>query len=94
MANKFKQGFQEKLIELAVEELFPTKTISITARKCRKYSQVLSSIREVGLIEAPVVAPFKKEKGYLLLDGHVRIMALKELGVERVFCLISTDDET
>ena len=94
MANKIKQGFQEKLIELAVEELFPTKTISITARKCRKYSQVLSSIREVGLIEAPVVAPFKKEKGYLLLDGHVRIMALKELGVERVFCLISTDDET
>jgi ParB-like chromosome segregation protein Spo0J len=94
MANKIKQGFQEKLIELAVEELFPTKTISITARKCRKYSQVLSSIREVGLIEAPVVALFKKEKGYFLLDGHLRIMALKELGVERVFCLISTDDET
>jgi len=94
MANKIKQGFQEKLIELAVEELFPTKTISITARKCRKYSQVLSSIREVGLIEAPVVAPFMKEKGYLLLDGHLRIMALKELEVERVSCLISTDDET
>jgi ParB-like chromosome segregation protein Spo0J len=48
----------------------------------------------VGLIEAPVVAPFKKGKGYLLLDGHLRIMALKELGVERVSCLISTDDET
>jgi ParB-like chromosome segregation protein Spo0J len=94
MANKIKQGFQERLLDLVVAELFPTKTISITARKCRKYSQVLSSIREVGLIEAPVVAPFKKEKGYLLLDGHLRIMALKELGVERVFCLISTDDET
>ena len=60
----------------------------------QKYAQVLSSIREVGLIEAPVVAPLKKEKGYLLLDGHLRIMALKELGVERVSCLISTDDET
>ncbi len=94
MANRIKQGFQEKLIELAVEELFPTKTIPICTRKCRKYSQVLSSIREVGLIEAPVVAPLKKEKGYLLLDGHLRIMALKELGVERVYCLISTDDET
>ncbi|MDA8412211.1 MAG: ParB N-terminal domain-containing protein [Desulfobacteraceae bacterium] len=94
MANIIKQGFQEKLIELAVEELLPTKSISICARKCRKYAQVLSSIREVGLIEAPVVAPLKKGKGYLLLDGHLRIMALKELGVERVFCLISTDDET
>ena len=94
MANIIKQGFQEKLIELAVEELLPTKSISICARKCRKYAQVLSSIREVGLIEDPVVAPLKKGKGYLLLDGHLRIMALKELGVERVFCLISTDDET
>jgi ParB-like chromosome segregation protein Spo0J len=94
MANIIKQGFQEKLIELAVEELLPTKSISICARKCRKYAQVLSSIREVGLIEAPVVAPLKKGKGYLLLDGHLRIMALKELGVERVACLISTDDET
>jgi len=94
MANRIKQGFQEKLIELAVKELIPTKNISITVKHCRKYSQVLSSIREVGLIEAPVVAPFKKEKGYLLLDGHLRIMALKELGIERVFCLISTDDET
>ena len=94
MANSIKQGFQEKLIELALEELLPTKNISISARKCRKYTQVLSSIREVGLIEAPVVAPFKKEKGYPLLDGHLRIMALKELGVERVSCLISSDDET
>ncbi len=94
MANIIKQGFQEKLIELVVEELLPTKSISICARKCRKYAQVLSSIREVGLIEAPVVAPLKKGKGYLLLDGHLRIMALKELGVERVACLISTDDET
>ena len=94
MANIIKQGFQEKLIELGVEELLTTKSISIHAMKCRKYGQVLSSIREVGLIEAPVVAPLKKGKGYLLLDGHLRIMALKELGVERVSCLISTDDET
>jgi ParB-like chromosome segregation protein Spo0J len=94
MANRIKQGFQEKLMELAVEEMLPTKSISISVRQCRKYAQILSSIREVGLIEAPVVAPFKKGKGYLLLDGHLRIMALKELGMERVSCLISTDDET
>jgi ParB-like chromosome segregation protein Spo0J len=94
MAKRIMQGFQDKLIELAVEELLPTKKISICVKHGRKYAQVLSSIREVGLIEAPVVAPFKKGKGYLLLDGHLRIMALKELGVERVSCLISTDDET
>lgn len=94
MANRIKQGFHEKLIELAVEELLPTKIISIGVKHSRKYAQVLSSIREVGLIEAPVVAPFKKGTGYLLLDGHIRIMALKELEVDRVSCLVSTDDET
>ena len=93
MANKITRGFQEKLIELDVKELFPTKKISVYVKQGRKYAQVLSSIREVGLIEAPVVAPFKKGNGYLLLDGHLRIMALKELNIECVSCLISTDDE-
>ncbi|TSK08552.1 MAG: RepB plasmid partition [Geobacter sp.] len=93
MASKIKQGFQEKLIEIAVEELISTKSISVSVRHSRKYAQVLSSIREVGLIEAPVVAPIKKGRGYLLLDGHLRVLALKELSIERVYCLISTDDE-
>lgn len=93
MANIIKQGFQDALVELPVADLFPTKTFSVQTRQGRKYGQVLASIREVGLIEAPVVAPFKKGKGYLLLDGHLRVMALKELGRERVSCLISTDDE-
>jgi ParB-like chromosome segregation protein Spo0J len=94
MAGKIKQGFQQELIELAVEGLFSTKNISLSVKHGRKYAQVLSSIREVGLIEAPVVAPITKGEGYILLDGHLRIMALKELGIERVHCLISTDDES
>lgn len=93
MANSIKQGFDDNLVELPVADLFPTKTISVQSRQGRKYGQVLASIREVGLIEAPVVAPFKKGKGYLLLDGHLRVMALKELGRERVSCLVSRDDE-
>jgi ParB-like chromosome segregation protein Spo0J len=94
MAGKIQQGFQQELIDLAVESLFSTKNISLSVKHGKKYAQVLSSIREVGLIEAPVVAPIKKGEGYILLDGHLRIMALKELGIERVHCLISTDDES
>ncbi len=93
MGNSIKQGFEDNLVELPVADLFPTKTISVQSRQGRNYGQGLASIREVGLIEAPVVTPFKKGKGYLLLDGHLRIMALKELGRERVSCLVSTDDE-
>lgn len=93
MLKKIKQGFQTNLIEVSITNLLFTKIITPQMKQGRKYAQVLSSIREVGLIEQPVVAPLKKNGGYVLLDGHLRIVALKELGIERVTCLISTDDE-
>jgi hypothetical protein len=38
--------------------------------------------------------PLPKSKGkYLLLDGHLRLAALKEMGETEVECLISRDDE-
>jgi hypothetical protein len=59
-----------------------------------KYRQVVTSIRAVGLVEPPVVTPDPERGGaYFLLDGHLRIEALKDLGIEKVNCLISTDDE-
>jgi len=88
-----KQGFQRELVNLAIVELLPTKSLSVQVKHGRKYSQILSSIRAVGLIEPPVVALAQKSREYLLLDGHLRIMALKELGEERVSCLVSIDDE-
>ena len=93
MANKIKQGFHMDLVELPMADIFTTKNISSQIKQGRKYGQVLSSIREVRLIEPPIVTPFKDGNGYLLLDGHLRIAALKELGIANVICLISTDDE-
>jgi ParB-like chromosome segregation protein Spo0J len=93
MSIGIKQGFQRELVNLAIVELRPTKSLSVRVKQGRKYSQILSSIREVGLIEPPVVALAKKSREYLLLDGHLRIMALKELGEVQVSCLVSIDDE-
>lgn len=88
-----KQGFEKDLVNLLIADLRLTKTLSSNVTQGRKYSQVLSSIREVGLIEPPVVALCNNRSEYLLLDGHLRIIALKELGEERVTCLVSVDDE-
>ncbi len=47
-----------------------------------------------GLVEPPVVARADGEKHkYLLLDGHLRLEALREVGMTEVSCLIATDDE-
>jgi hypothetical protein len=59
-----------------------------------KYEQIRASIGEVGIIEPPVVWLLPKGRSkYLLLDGHLRLEALKELGHTVVVCLVSTDDE-
>ena len=63
-------------------------------KKTPKYAQIAASIREVGIVEPPVVARDRSEPGkYLLLDGHLRIEVLKDMGETEVTCLISTDDE-
>src|SRR5690606_1996219 len=59
------------------------------------YAQIRGSIKAIGLVEAPVVARNLDDAAkYFLLDGHMRIEALKDLSIERVECLVSTDDET
>src|SRR3546814_9483265 len=63
-------------------------------RRSVKYGQIAASIREVGIIEPPVVVRLPgKEERYRLLDGHMRIDVLKERGDKDVVCLVATDDE-
>lgn len=93
MSTGIKQGFEKELVELAIADLRRTKNLSLNVKQGRKYSQMLSSIREVGLIEPPVVTFCSPKNEYLLLDGHLRILALEELNEKRVNCLVSVDDE-
>ena len=87
-------GFENIGICLPIASLQPLHAVSDAIKKTRKYAQIVSSIREVGIIESPVVARIRKEPGrYLLLDGHLRVEVLKDLGQTEVSCLISTDDE-
>ena len=50
---------------------------------------------DFGLIEPlSVIQPDPKKSEFLLLDGHLRVLALKELGMETAPCLMAKDDET
>lgn len=89
-----KMGFEAAGKRLAIADIQPLKLVSLAIKKTPKYAQIVSSIREVGVIEPPVVAPDRSAPGrYLLLDGHLRIEILKDDGVTDVDCLVSTDDE-
>ncbi len=92
--EQVKLSFEQKAVTLAVSEIVPLKVLRAGTKDSKKYSQIVGSIRVIGLVEAPVVTPDRKKAGrYFLLDGHLRIEALKDLGIETVECLVSTDDE-
>ncbi len=88
-------GFKRNSVVVPLAQLVPLKIMRPGTKKSQKYAQILTSVRAVGLVEAPVVAPDRKHRGrYFLLDGHLRIEVLKDLGIAEVECLVATDDET
>lgn len=93
-SGDIKLGFDSATIDIKIDQLVMLKVVTPAARNSMKFKQIVASIREVGIIEPPAVAPDKQNKGrYLLLDGHLRIEALKEIGETEVTCLVSKDDE-
>lgn len=89
-----KIGFDHETITLRIDEIAPLKAVSPAVRNSEKFKQIQASMRQVGIIEQPIVAAAKVAGKYVLLDGHLRLEALKDMGVEEVVCLISTDDES
>src|ERR1700694_3913969 len=88
------QAFGSDCVVIPIASILPVKAIEKTAKANHKYRQILASIREVGLVEPSAVIRDSRDSGsYLLLDGHLRIEALRDLGATEVEGLISTDDE-
>lgn len=94
MNERVKLGFEPDTLEIAISDILPTRVLAPNIKSSPKYTAISASIKEVGVIEPPVVYPMKGgARQYLLLDGHLRIEALKDSGQTIVLCLISTDDE-
>ena len=93
--NKPVFGFQFERLTLQLSQLLPVRHLSDPDKNVSRYRSIVSSIREVGVIEPLMVYPQNGKDGtYLLLDGHLRLHALREIGIKEVECLISTDDES
>ena len=87
-------AFESESVFVELADILPVKQLLKRVKKTKKYLQISASIREVGIIEPPVVIRKHDKKGkFLLLDGHLRIEILKELGAEGVACLVATEDE-
>ena len=94
MAGAVSMAFEPESVSIAVRDIFPLKQVPATAKRSRKYRQIAAAIAKVGIAQPPVVARHDTLDGkYLLLEGHLRLEVLKDLGIDYVTCLISLDDE-
>ncbi len=93
-SKSISMAFEKDFIQLTVEQICPLYAIRKRTKDTVKYRQVVASIKEVGLVEPLVVVRDQSDPDkYMLLDGHVRLAILADLGERSVPCQISTDDE-
>jgi hypothetical protein len=93
MATTVTPVFESAILLLPLSSIVPVKEISPAVRYTRKYQQILASLKHLGLIEPFIVYPTKGEK-YWLLDGNLRLDALRQMDVTEARCIVATDDES
>ena len=87
-------GFVPKPLLLSLSVVLPSRKCPEGLRNSRKFKQIVASIEAVGLIEPLSVGKPDRAGQYILLDGHTRLVALKQLGFDKAPCLVATDDES
>ncbi len=87
-------GFVPEPLVLPLSSVLPSRKTPEGLLASRKFKQITASIEAVGLIEPLSVGKHNREGQHILLDGHTRLVALKQLGFDKAPCLVATDDES
>lgn len=77
--------------DIPLDLLVPLRQRHVKLEKMRGFKRIVSSIKELGLIEPLCV--YRENGKYMILDGFLRMKACEELGVKSVPCLIYPDKE-
>ncbi|WP_431258539.1 plasmid partitioning protein RepB C-terminal domain-containing protein [Roseateles chitinivorans] len=81
-------------VSVELTRLLPSRRVPDGLTATRKFRQIRSSIEEIGLIEPLSVTRAEPSSGqHVILDGHVRLVVLRDIGWLEAPCLASTDDE-
>lgn len=95
MAGKVTIAFEFDRLTIPIADILPLKLVDDAVRKRQEFLQIDASIREIGIVQPPMLARRRgRKRKYPLLDGHLRIEVLKDLGIDEVTCLVSLDDES
>lgn len=92
MNERVKIAFEQNVITVPLDRLLPTKRLPQGLEASVKYRRIAASVGEVGVIE-PLSVVRQKGGTYLILDGHVRLAALRAQGAREAQCILAHDDE-
>ena len=87
-----KIAFEMRKQEVDVAKLLPTKVVK-EPQNIRRYRAIVDSLPEIGLIEPLMVYPEKSGQCWLVLDGHLRLLALKQLGYKTAEIIVASEDD-
>lgn len=93
MTESVRAAFETRLENILLADILPMRRLTEQVIRSVKYRRIARSVAEVGVIEPLVVARPKTAGAWMLLDGHVRLAILKDLGETETRCLIADDDE-
>ncbi|MBG6029335.1 plasmid partitioning protein RepB C-terminal domain-containing protein [Proteus columbae] len=86
--------FKNNAINLNINLLNPSKLLPTNIKQSKKFLQIKKTLVCIGLIEPIIVYMDTIANKIIIIDGHLRIEALKDLGEKKVRCLISTVYDT
>lgn len=94
MSDDVRAAFELETVTVPLDRILPTKQLPDALPTLPRYQAIAASVAELGVIEPLVVFPQREAPGtWLLLDGHVRLVVLRERGATDARCLVATDDE-
>jgi hypothetical protein len=87
-------AFSSTMEQIPLANLMPLRPVTDAVRRTRKFAQIAASVREIGMVEPLVVARHQQNsEKFTVLDGHLRLAVLKDLGEADALCLIAHNDE-
>ena len=94
MNSPLNSAFEMNGIRLPLDSILPIRAIKPSDHAFGKFRAITASIKEVGVIEPLIVFPQRGGRGcYVVLDGHLRLKALRDLGQTEAFCLVAKTDD-
>ena len=93
MNKPVKIAFERQVLLIPLGKLLPTRALPKGLEDSVKYRRIAASVSELGLVE-PISVARQPDGTFLVLDGHIRLEALRALGAADASCVIADDDES